>query len=79
MCAHVDDLMAIERPEALQAFERDVKTQYEITVQRGYKLSYIGLDVTQLRGTMKIAVSQKRFHKELLSKYSEDIKTKSLV
>jgi hypothetical protein len=75
VCAHVDDLMAIGRPEALQAFERDIKTKYEITVQRGYKHSYIGLDITQLRGSMRIVVSQKGFHKELLSKYSEDIKT----
>jgi hypothetical protein len=74
VCAHVDDLMAIGKPEALQAFERDIKTKYEITAQRGFKHSYIGLDITQLRGSMKIVVSQKGFQKELLNKYSEDIK-----
>ncbi len=74
-CAHVDDLIVIGRPEGLQAFERDIKTKYEITVQKGFKHSYIGLDITQLRGSMKIVVSQKGFHKELLNKYSEDIKT----
>jgi hypothetical protein len=75
VCAHVDDLMVIGKPEGLQAFERDIKTKYDITVQRGFKHSYIGLDITQLRGSMKIVVSQKGFHKELLNKYSEDIRT----
>jgi hypothetical protein len=70
VCAHVDDLMAIGRPEALQAFERDIRTKYEITIQRGVKHSYIRLDIMQLRGSMKIVVSQKDFQKELLNKYS---------
>jgi hypothetical protein len=75
VCAHVDDLMAIGKPEALHAFERDIKTKYDISVQRGLKHSYIGLDITQLRGSMKIVVSQKGFQKELLNKYSEDMKS----
>jgi hypothetical protein len=34
-----EDLMAIGRPEGLQAFEQDIKTKYEMTVQRGLKHS----------------------------------------
>jgi hypothetical protein len=47
---------------------------YDISVQRGFKHSYIGLDITQSRHNRNIIVSQKGFHKELINKYSEDIK-----
>ncbi len=47
VCAHVDDLMAIGKPNALAQFESEIKQVYDITVQRGHKHSYIGLDITQ--------------------------------
>ena len=74
-CAHVDDLLAIGKPEALSQFDTDIRKHYEITVQRGLKHSYIGLDIVQLRGSKKVIVSQKGFHRELLNKYADDIKT----
>jgi hypothetical protein len=75
VCAHVDDLMGIGKPCALVQFESDIKQVYDITVQRGHKHSYIGLDITQSRQNKNIIVSQKGFHKELINKYSEDIKS----
>jgi hypothetical protein len=75
VCAHVDDLLAIGKPEALSQFDKDIRKHYEITVQRGLKHSYIGLDIVQLRGSKKVIVSQKGFHRELLNKYADDIKT----
>jgi len=74
VCAHVDDLFGIGKENALTQFESDIKQVYDITVQRGHKHSYIGLDITQSRHNKNIIVSQKGFHKELLNKYSEDIK-----
>jgi len=62
VCAHVDDLLAIGKPEALSQFDKDIRKHYEITVQRGLKHSYIGLDIVQLRGSKKVIVSQKGFH-----------------
>jgi hypothetical protein len=49
VCAHVDDLMAIGKPCALAQFENEIKQVNDITIQRGFKHSYIGLDITQSR------------------------------
>jgi hypothetical protein len=65
-CAHVNDLMAVGKPAALLKFEEDIKRVYDITVQKGFK-QFIGLDITQLRDSKKVVVSQKGFHKELIN------------
>jgi hypothetical protein len=74
VCAHVNGLMAIGKPEALVQFESEIKRVYDITVQRGFKHTYIGLDITQSRHNKSIIMSQKGFHKELINKYSDEIK-----
>ncbi len=71
----MDDLLAIGRPEALSRFEQDIRRLYEITVQNGLKHSYIELDIVQLCGSKKVIVSQKEFHRQLVNKYADDIKT----
>jgi len=66
--------MGVGKPQALSQFEDEIKQVYDITVQRGFKHSYIGLDIIQSKHDGSIIVSQKGFHKELINKYSEDIK-----
>ena len=73
--AHVDDLLFIRKPEAPSQFDQDIIKPYEITVLKGLKHSYIGLDILQLRGSKKVIVSQKGFHRELVNKCADDIKT----
>ncbi len=59
VCAHVDDLTGIGKSAALSKFEKNNERAYDITVQKGFKRSYIGLVITQLRDSKKVVVSQK--------------------
>jgi hypothetical protein len=65
VCAHVDDLLIIGKPEAAQLLKRDMDTKYTMVWTVGKQHSYIGLDIT-ITETHKILVSQKGYREDIL-------------
>ncbi len=79
VCAHVDDLLIVEKPEAVRQLRNNVDTKYTMVWTVGKQPFYIGLDIT-ITDCHKILVSQKGYREDtekISSKDSKHILAKS--
>jgi hypothetical protein len=56
VCAHVDDLLIVGKPDAVRQLKNDMDTKYTMVWTVGKQHSYIGLGIT-VTDTHKILVS----------------------
>jgi hypothetical protein len=56
VCADVDDLLIVGKPEAVRQLKKDIDTKYPMVWTVGKYYSYIGLDIT-VTDSHKILVS----------------------
>ena len=68
VCAHVDDLLIVGKPDAVRQFKNDMDTKYTMVWTAGKQHSYIGLDIT-VTDTHKILVSQKGYREDILKRF----------
>jgi len=69
----IDDLIVTSMTKDLDKFELELRTFYDITTNRGDKLSYISLYIEKDRLLNRL-VSQKGYRLALLNKFRSDVK-----
>jgi hypothetical protein len=72
VCAHVDDLLIVGKPEAVRQLKNDMDTKYTMVWTVGKQHSYIGLDIT-ITDSHKIQVSQKGYREDILKRFETHI------
>ncbi len=45
VCAHVDSLLIVGKPEAIRQLKKDMETKYTMVLTVGKQHPYIGLDI----------------------------------
>ncbi len=75
VCAHVDDLLIVGKPEAVRQLKNDMDTKYTMVWTVGKQHSYIGLDIT-ITDSHKILVSQKGYREDILKRFEAYIDKK---
>jgi hypothetical protein len=68
VCAYVDDLLIIRKPEAVRQLKNDMDTKYAMVWAVGKQHSYMGLDIT-ITGSQKVLVSQKGYREDILKRF----------
>jgi hypothetical protein len=68
----VDDLIVTGTKKDIDDFEKELKTYYEITSNRGDKISYISLYIETMRNTGERLLSQKGYRVDMLNKFKSD-------
>jgi len=71
ICCHVDDILAIAKKPELDTFILDIRKEYDINIQQGYKHSYIGLDIRKNPRTGTIVVGQSGYRREVLKRFKD--------
>jgi hypothetical protein len=72
ICVHVDDILACGKAAARAQFEVELNQAFEISTQKGKKLSYLGMLIE--KHADGYVVSMEGYRKELCSRFSMDIK-----
>jgi hypothetical protein len=69
---HVDDLLVIAPSKAdLQRFHLLLEAKWDISVQSGDELSYIGITIRRDRNNKRTAVSQQKYLEDIVAKYAD--------
>jgi hypothetical protein len=71
ICVHVDDILASGKEPARAHFERELAAVFEISTQKGKKLSYLGITIEAHE--LGITVDMEGYRQELMSRFSTDI------
>lgn len=71
LCFHVDDILAIAKKVELDKFVLEIKKEYDINIEQGYKHSYIGLDIKKNARTGIICVGQTGYKREVLNRFKD--------
>ena len=71
LCCHVDDILGIGKKVALDKFILEIKKEYDINIELGYKHSYIGLDINKNGSTGVICVGQAGYKREVLHRFRD--------
>ena len=71
ICSHVDDILCIGKPPAINAFREAFAREYEINAQEGFKHSYIGLDIIQEESTHKVSIGQTGYRRDVLIRFRD--------
>ena len=70
--SHVDDIISKGKGAALDRFYAEFRSKFRITVERGPRISFIGLSITR-QGPHAITVAQTGYRRTLLSRFSADM------
>ncbi len=76
VCAHVDVLLIVGKPEAIRQLKNDMDTKYTMVCTVGKQRSCIGLDIT-ITDSHKILVSQKGYREDILKRFETHIGKKT--
>jgi hypothetical protein len=79
ICVHVDDLLCVaDKIEDLNMLNQDMKSKFrDITVERGDKISYLGMSIERLNNGKEIRISQIGYVNSMLEKFKVVKESKS--